>query len=160
MPRPAKQDPVKYCETCVARLLRKHNAAGRLEDFRTFTRRRFCSLSCANSRPKGGTSRNAYLYRARKMLGPACECCGTKKRLHAHHINMDWTNNAPSNLQTLCVFCHQFWHSTHIRLGVKPTGPMPRLFTRSEETYPAAWDDCAVTETRSIRSKRQSSSRR
>lgn len=127
MPRPAKPAAQKNCETCASLLVRKHNESGRLEDLGTFRRRRFCSLSCANSRPKGGQSRKAYHYAARKERGPACECCGTAKRLHVHHVDEDWKNNVPENLQTLCIFCHQFWHATHRRLGVKPLRRMPRL---------------------------------
>jgi hypothetical protein len=102
-----------------------------MEGFRDFMRRRFCSLSCANSRSKGGVSRNAYLYHARKLLGPRCECCGTKEQRQAHHVNQDWTDNRPENVQTLCIFCHHFWHATHIRLGTTPTRRMPRLISFS-----------------------------
>lgn len=77
----------RHCETCGTQLLRRRHDSGRLEGYRDFMRRRFCSLSCANSRSKGGESRNAYLYRARKFLRAACECCGAKSELHAHHIN-------------------------------------------------------------------------
>lgn len=105
---------------------------GRLEDMGTFRRRRFCSLSCANSRPKGGASRKTYHYHARKSRLGECECCGTHKRLQVHHVNEDWADNSPSNLQTLCIFCHHFWHAMHKRLGVKPSLPMPRLASLSE----------------------------
>lgn len=57
----AKSTDIRYCETCLVTLERRRNAAGRLEGFRDFMRRRFCSLSCANSRNKGQESRNAYL---------------------------------------------------------------------------------------------------
>ena len=160
MPQPRKLEPTKFCETCALPLLRKHNAAGRLEGYRDFTRRRFCSLSCANSRPKGGESRKAYHYRARKMRGPTCECCGTTKRLHAHHVNEDWKNNSPANVQTLCIFCHQFWHATHRRLGLTPTHRMPSLVSLLAGERPPAWDGCAPTATRSSRRSGPSSSAR
>jgi hypothetical protein len=66
---------------------------------------------------------------ARKLRKPACECCGGVTMLQAHHVNLDWRDNSPGNIQTLCKFCHMYWHNTHIRLGVTPTGPMPPLFT-------------------------------
>jgi hypothetical protein len=99
----------------------------RLEDWKTFKKRLFCSLSCANSRYKGGLSRNAFMRMARKHKKPACECCGDKRYLHVHHLDGDFTNNDPINLQTLCVFCHHFWHALHWRRGEKIAGGMPRL---------------------------------
>lgn len=117
----------RQCETCSNILERRRNDAGRLEGFRDFMRRRFCSLSCANSRSKGGESRNAYLFHARKLLRPACEACGTAENRQAHHVNTDWKDNSPENVQTLCLFCHHFWHAMHERLGVTPTQRMPRL---------------------------------
>lgn len=123
----AKAAEPRQCETCSFTLERRRNAAGRLEGFRDFMRRRFCSLSCANSRSKGGESRKASHYHARKLLKPTCECCGTTQRRQAHHVNMDWRDNSPVNVQTLCIFCHHFWHAMHIRLGTTPTQPMPKL---------------------------------
>lgn len=154
----AKSAEPRFCEHCKILLERKHNPAGRLEDFRTFMRRRFCSLSCANSRSKGGKSRKAAHYHARKSKLSACECCGTTKRLQVHHVNEDWTNNSPENLQTLCIFCHHFWHAMLRRLGVTPTERMPRLASPSNMEQLAAWDDCAPTATRSTPKRRPSSS--
>lgn len=122
---------IRHCETCAERLQRRRNDAGRLEGFRDFMRRRFCSLSCANSRRKGGESRNAYLYHARKHAKTECEACGLKQDLQVHHVDTNWKNNNPDNLQTLCLFCHHFWHAMHERLGVTPTLRMPKLPTRS-----------------------------
>ena len=124
--KPKAAEP-RPCEHCATILQRKRNRAGRLEGFRDFMRRRFCSLSCANSRSKGGASRKASHYHARKMRVMFCEACGSSKRLHAHHINEDWKDNSPANVQTLCIFCHAFWHATHRRLGLTPMQPMPKL---------------------------------
>lgn len=124
--KPKSSEP-RQCETCSKLLERRRNDAGRLEGFRDFMRRRFCSLSCANSRPKGGSSRKASHYHARKLRDKVCEACGTTKRLQAHHVDENWMNNTPENVQTLCVFCHAFWHAMHRRLGVKPTRRMPPL---------------------------------
>ena len=155
----AKSADPRYCEHCTTILERRRHQSGRLEGFRDFMRRRFCSLSCANSRSKGGQSRKASHYHARKMRGLECECCGTTKRLHAHHVNEDWTDNRIENIQTLCIFCHQFWHATHRRLGVTPTQPMPRLVSQLGGTAKPAWDDCAVTAMQSLPKSRKPSSK-
>ena len=154
-----KSTELRQCETCSNTLERNRTPAGRLEGFRDFMRRRFCSLSCANSRGKGGDSRNAHLYRARKLLKPNCECCGTTEQRQAHHVNMDWRDNSPANVQTLCIFCHHFWHAMHIRLGATPTQPMPRLVSHSPTTPDQEWCDCAPTATRSARPSRKGSSK-
>ena len=124
-----KPTPEKRCVICSTRFQRKRFASG-LEDYAAYMKRRFCSLSCANSRSKGGKSRKAYCAQARKLRKPACESCGTPSRLHAHHINENWRDNRPENIQTLCVFCHQFWHATHRRRGVKPSTAMPQMLSR------------------------------
>ena len=140
-----KAGEVRLCETCSKPLERRRNAAGRLEGFRDFMRRRFCSLSCANSRSKGGESRNAYLFHARKLLRQNCEACGTTQDRQAHHVDTDWKNNSPENIQTLCLFCHHFWHAMHERLGVTPMQRMPRLATPSPTGPDPEWDACAPT---------------
>src|SRR5574341_711139 len=154
----AKSTQSRQCETCSATLERRRNDAGRLEGFRDFMRRRFCSLSCANSRNKDGESRNAYLLHARKLLKPQCEACGATQNRQAHHVNTDWKDNRPENVQTLCLFCHQFWHAMHLRLGLTPMQPMPRLVSPLLMGLPPEWDACAPTATRSSRHKPSSSS--
>jgi hypothetical protein len=124
---PIKSTPEKRCGICGRRFRRIRFESGRLEDYQAFMLRQFCSLSCANSRSKGGLSRKAFHARARKKRKKFCEACGSKNRLHVHHLDEDWTNNADGNLQTLCIFCHQFWHATHRRLGLKPSMRMPEL---------------------------------
>lgn len=126
MPRKPDEAPEKRCSTCGCRLARKRFGE-RLEDMGAFKKRQFCSLSCANSREKGGKSRKAYHARARKHRLPACECCGDTRYRQVHHVDEDWTNNAPANLQTLCIFCHHFWHAMHIRRGKKCGKRMPDL---------------------------------
>ena len=150
----AKASDPRQCEHCSKLLERRRNDAGRLEGFRDFMRRRFCSLSCANSRSKGGVSRKAYHYHARKQRMGACEACGAAKRLEAHHVNEVWTDNRPENLQTLCVFCHAFWHAMHRRLGVTPTQRMPKLVFPSPtipEVGLAGSEPTAMPSTRKLR---------
>jgi hypothetical protein len=150
----AKAAEPRQCETCSTTLERRRNDAGRLEGFRDFMRRRFCSLSCANSRSKGGESRNAYLFHARKLLRPACEACGAAQNLQAHHVNTDWRNNSPENVQTLCLFCHHFWHAMHDRLGMTPTQRMPKLVFPLPTEQEAASYACAPSETLSTLKRR------
>lgn len=125
-----KPDPSKRCKHCGKRLSRRRYGKT-LEDYQTFQRRRFCSLSCSNSRLKGGVSRKAFCAQARKHRKSSCEACGGKHLLHVHHVNQNWRDNAVKNLQTLCAFCHQFWHATHRRVGVKPSRRMPKIVFRS-----------------------------
>ena len=153
----AKAAEPRQCKTCLTTLERRRNEAGRLEGFRDFMRRRFCSLSCANSRRKGGESRNAYLFHARKLLRPACEACGVTENRQAHHVNTDWRDNSPENVQTLCLFCHHFWHAMHERLGIAPTQRMPKLVPPLLMGLPPEWDACAPTAMPSSRSARKRS---
>lgn len=153
----AKVHDPRSCEHCAKTLERRRDQSGRLEGYRDFMRRRFCSLSCANSRSKGGASRKAAHYHARKQRLGSCECCGATKRLQVHHIDENWKNNAPENLQTLCIFCHHFWHAMHRRLGLTPTKHMPRLASPSDMGLPPAWDACAPTAMRSsVRQRKKS----
>jgi hypothetical protein len=120
-----KVDPERHCERCGVPLTRQRFGT-RLEDRSVFLRRRFCSLTCANSRDtltKGG-----YHWRARQHRGPACEACGRTKALHVHHVNGEPSDNELVNLQTLCTHCHNFWHATLDRLGLPIAGRMPSLF--------------------------------
>ena len=125
MPRPAKPVPDKSCEWCGIPLQRKR-FNGRLEGYGEYQRRKFCDLSCANSRTQ--ITRGGYLWRARKLRGPKCEACGVTRRLHAHHVNGDITETTPENIQTLCGNCHNFWHAALERRGLPISGRMPALF--------------------------------
>ena len=97
-----KWTPEKRCTICGKRYWRKR-FRGRLEDRTVYMKRRFCSLSCANSRTRGGLSRKAFHARARKLRKAYCEACRARTRLHAHHVNENWRDNHPRNVQTLCV---------------------------------------------------------
>ena len=49
-------------------------------------------------------------WRARKICPPGpCEMCGNPKA-EVHHVNEDWQDNTPSNLQRLCRSCHMKVH--------------------------------------------------
>ena len=117
-------ESVKYCESCGKAMGRKRYA-GRLEDLTAYRQRRFCSLSCANTRQT--LTKHGYSWRARKHLRMNCEACGSEKDLEAHHIDQTIKNNAPQNIQTLCKKCHDFWHSTGRRIGKYPVGRMASL---------------------------------
>ena len=150
MPRPRKPDPEKRCEHCGKRLKRGlYN--GRLEDRGAFLRRKYCSLSCANSKRENEHAKVTCHFKARKHIKTYCEACGNMKGLHAHHIDTDFRNNDPANIQTLCKHCHQFWHKTHERLGRLITTPMPSLYHFSNVVFPIESTDCALWATPSSR---------
>src|ERR1700686_4797102 len=107
-----KSTPAKLCETCGATFRRKRFTSGTLEDFGCYLKRRFCSLSCANSQSKGGNSRSRSHVRARQHVGLFCEVCGSTENLVVHHVDENWSNNDPLNLQTLCATCHKSWHAS------------------------------------------------
>lgn len=125
MPMPRTPEPEKFCERCGVKMERKR-FGGRLEDLGVFKRRKFCSLTCANTRERPehwGT----YHWRARLHRGSSCEACGSTEKLHAHHVDGQPPNNEPSNIQTLCVYCHNFLHATADRRGWTQPGRMPAL---------------------------------
>jgi len=51
--------------------------------------------------------------------GKRCVICDREEGLHIHHIDRDITNDAPSNLITLCNFCHARTHAELHRAGGK-----------------------------------------
>ena len=117
--------PDKICETCGKPFNRRVMGNGRLQDVKLFLAQKHCSRTCGNSRKE--LKPRSYLWRARKHRKDACEACGYSKRLTVHHCDQDQTNNDPSNLQTLCSHCHDFWHATAKRVGRVVAGKMPSL---------------------------------
>ena len=97
----------KPCKWCGATMRRKR-FNGVLESMNQWNRRRFCSLSCANSRESVGY--DALSWRGRKHLKPACEVCGDTYYLAAHHRSGIRSDNSPKNIETLCVTCHAKHH--------------------------------------------------
>ena len=119
-----KEETPKPCECCGKEMTRR-KYGNRLEDLAAFKKRRFCSLSCANTRTD--LTKHGYSWRARKHLKEACEACGYRHRRQAHHIDQNNRNNEQENIQTLCKHCHDFWHTTAKRLGRTVAGRMPSL---------------------------------
>lgn len=128
MPSPRKADPKKHCDFC-GKLLARKSFNGRLEDMGAFRLRRFCNRICGNSRKV--VTMGALYYRAAKHRKKQCEACGFTRKLHAHHVDGDETNNSPENIQTLCTHCHNFWHALLSRRGLPIGGRMPVLLSRS-----------------------------
>lgn len=111
MPRKALDLQTKSCLRCGA-VIERQRFGNRLEDASAFRRRQFCSLACANTRGNWGDSSTAKHREASKMAKPSCEKCGKLHRwLHVHHLDGDYRNNSPENLQTLCPSCHKLAHS-------------------------------------------------
>jgi hypothetical protein len=104
---PRVNEELKSCANCGIKMSRKR-FNGRLEDLSAWKRRRFCSLSCANTRKEVGYHGNSW--RARKHLKKLCEHCRKKRNLHAHHLNKDRTDNSKQNISTLCGRCHALAH--------------------------------------------------
>lgn len=125
MPMPAKEAPEKCCARCGADLERKR-FNGRLEDLGVFKRRKYCSHVCASTRVRPGHW-GTYHWRARRHRKSRCEACGSTDALHAHHVDGQPENNDPMNIQTLCVWCHNFLHATAERLGWIEPGRLARL---------------------------------
>ena len=125
MGRPAKAEQQKCCERCADPMMRKR-FGGRLEDMGAFSRRKYCSLSCANTK-EGQLHWGTYHWRARKFLKSQCGACGSTEKRHAHHVDGNPRNNDSRNIQTLCVYCHNYCHATADRLGWTQPGRLPRL---------------------------------
>ncbi len=123
----------------------------RLEDLSVFRRRRYCSLSCANTRQE--LTKHGYSWRARKHLRTSCEACGSEDCLEAHYVDQDRANNDPANIQTLCSPCHDFWHATAKRIGRSIAGRMPCLV--SQTAFPLGWTDLKDSATPSSRKSRK-----
>ena len=73
-------------------------------------------------------------YEARKFLKDKCECCDYELELVAHHIDQDYMNNIENNIQTLCKYCHNFWHKLLNRLDKSAVRKMPCLYNDIKST--------------------------
>src|SRR5262245_34203891 len=149
-----KQEQSKFCETCGVTMYRKR-FNGTLEDLTAFLKRRFCSLSCANTRKQ--VSRAGLRWRAEQMRSQSCEVCGAKLNRHAHHCDGNIANNSPENIQTLCGTCHAKHHHSTRRRGMMIAGRMESCEWLMG--YPAGWTDLRDSETPSSRRSPTRSSR-
>jgi len=87
-----------------------------LEDYAEFKSRKYCNRKCmAAGMMKDNPTEGALRSRAIKFRGDICESCGSQEHLHIHHEDMNYENNDPSNLKTLCASCHITWHWAHGR---------------------------------------------
>lgn len=104
---------VLSCRYCGREIERKRNAAGRLEDFCRFSKRKYCSTECrdkAQMKPDTEIKRCEAHLRARKFRKECCELCASMTNLQVHHKDKNEWNNSPENLQTLCASCHNHLH--------------------------------------------------
>ncbi len=95
-------------------------------------RPRVCILQCfglweENNNPQMQVDLSRRLSRAH--LKTKCEACGDNRDLEAHHLDQDPTNNEESNIQTLCKYCHGFWHQASLRMKHAIAGRMPSLIS-------------------------------
>src|SRR6266700_6225642 len=56
----------------------------------------------------------------RQHLQGACARCGSNRFLVVHHMDENFTNDDPSNLETLCKRCHQIEHKCWENLPKEP----------------------------------------
>src|SRR3989304_383917 len=140
----------KPCANCGQPMSRKRYGK-QLEDLTVFHKRRFCSLSCANTRKI--LTKHGYSCRARKHLRRLCEACGERRNLVAHHIDQNIANNEPPNIQTLCKWCHNFLHATAKRLGLTIAGRMASLGLQQE--FLIGWTALEPSEMPSSRKSRK-----
>ena len=104
---------VKFCGYCQKQLERKR-FNGRLEDFGTFSRRKYCDRLCyAKGKIQEDVGKSALLKRASKFRKKNCQQCNATKHLQIHHLDEDIRNNSPENLTTFCASCHAKWHWSH-----------------------------------------------
>ncbi len=100
----------RMCAYCRKSLGRKR-FNGRLEDRGVFRRRKYCDRLCmARAMVLEEVTRGQYHRRARVFLGKKCERCQGVVNLQVHHRDLDWRNNDPANLETVCSTCHMKGH--------------------------------------------------
>lgn len=101
---------VEHCKIC-ANCGSEFIWIGR-EFTKEFSRVRFCSKSCSNSR-KHWWDNNATQYRtiAFKNWPKECAICKFDKIVAVHHLDENHNNNDPMNLIPLCPNHHEMIHS-------------------------------------------------
>jgi hypothetical protein len=82
---------VRKCRTCGT-------------EFEGYANRQYCKPAC---RPNRNRVAKPYAH----LKGSECERCGFVPehscQLDVHHLDRDWQNNDPANVQTLCANCHR-----------------------------------------------------
>jgi hypothetical protein len=130
MGTPRKPTPTKFCIECGKAFNRK--LVGKrptLECASNFMRRKFCSIACSVSYQHAREAPTVAASRKRAMkhnIG-SCEACGLVTETVVHHVDCEPMNNNLANLQTLCTYCHSFWHAMHKRIGKQPSTRMPPM---------------------------------
>lgn len=95
--------------------------------------------------PDGNSTKFNSIVNQKKSQKCSCESCGKPydgSKFELHHIDMDRTNNEPSNLKWLCNSCHKRIHYSHGRQKVFEKG-IPVLedkiisieYLRTDKTY-------------------------
>ena len=109
--------PVKtvFCVVCGSEIPRRTYPGGQHQQWCYYVKQRYCGFQCAGSdRRKEDPTRAAWQWRARRLKLKNCQRCGSTKRLCLHHIDRNWKNNEPHNIETLCASCHM---KEHIHAG-------------------------------------------
>ena len=96
----AENEP-KLCFCCGVKLTRKRYGSGRLEDATAFSKRKFCSLSCAGVRKEATKEKKAQREEKheKKAESTATPCFGAEKKTAieileeaANNENLDWVS--------------------------------------------------------------------
>lgn len=100
---------MKVCKTCGD----EFTWNGRLKT-KAYQRAQYCSRSCANNRQLWWNE-NATHYKtiALRHWEHSCAICGFDKIVAIHHIDMQKSNNDPTNLIPLCPNHHEMVHSKY-----------------------------------------------
>lgn len=110
----------RYCTVCGPTAKHaNHVARCRAYHYKTYEYKGYNQTGENNNRLKRGTGsgRKYEEYsKFKKLKCEHCGCDGTGTRLVVHHRDGNPTNNAPSNLITLCDSCHKLVHSGKIIL--------------------------------------------
>jgi hypothetical protein len=109
--KPSIPLPIKDCEYCGKRLVRRISPCGWPESYIMLARRRYCNNRCrADAEMSIPAKRSAHGARARRYVKGECEVCGKKARLDVHHKDGNWQNDSEGNLVTVCRSCHMKIH--------------------------------------------------
>lgn len=97
----ATKSTPRNCEFCGAKLPR------RVASIRKYCDRK-CMAAAFLARPKKPSPGWAAAHSHARKICPAGACarCGRGGRTDVHHIDENWQNNTPANLERLCRGCH------------------------------------------------------